>query len=147
MIIDHVCPILNLWYSCPYLLNLSLTMKFYKKRLIITHEIPPPPTNAKKYLSKVFEQYILKYSSKLGGILLTFSLIGARDEYRIVYDNPMLIGTFLVECTVMDVCNDVVRVVDGYALGVFYVGECKYFQIKEVRQEKGNAELIGDKLA
>ncbi|ELQ76436.1 hypothetical protein THOM_0582, partial [Trachipleistophora hominis] len=63
-----------------------------------------------------------------------------------VYDNAELLGTFLVECVVMDVRGDVVRVVDGYALGVFYVGDCMHFRVRGVRQGKGNAELVGDRL-
>lgn len=105
-----------------------------------------PSTNIQSAAIHTLSTYLLKYSSKLNGILLSYTLLGTTNEYTMVYDNAEVVGTFLVECVVMEVCGDVVEVADGYAVGVFYVGDCTHFHVKGVVQGKGNAELVGDKL-
>lgn len=130
----------------PRALTICFAMKFFRRRIMMELEVLPSPKNIKKDVAKKLETFLLKYSSKIGGILLTFSILGTTNEYRILYDNPMLTGRFLIDCVVFELKNDVVEIVDGYALGIFYVGDCRYFRITGMCQDKGIAELTGEKL-
>lgn len=109
--------------------------KFRKLLLNVLIEVQPNyMENTEEGVHNYFKKYILKYSEKLNGILLTYEILGVDKIFEISHFNGSLIVKSNIEVLVLNIRKGgKVKLYDNMVLGVFKTDiEADFINIEDI---------------
>ncbi|KAG0438377.1 hypothetical protein DMUE_3128 [Dictyocoela muelleri] len=110
--------------------------KFKKMKITIMMDLSPTfIEDIGEGLHHNMQKYLLRYSEKLNGILLSYELLGVDRKFGISQHNGFLIVNCSMELLVLKIETGIVKLCDDKVLGVFEVlkdGEGDMIEINNI---------------